>query len=107
MRQHNKVEETRKGQLITANKLTSMARAINAQTDAVARPRQKDLPNGSTGEAAAGTNTTWTAGASDITSTTVTITDSASNTHDIERIDEIVFTNAETGETMTLQITYT
>lgn len=103
-KKHDLVKGIKVGDVITAELLNSIAAAVNANTSAIARPGQVDIPAGETG---GGGDQVWTAAAGDITDETVQITDSNSDTHDIERITSIVFTNAATGETMTLNISYT
>lgn len=111
MAQHDLLQGIKPGQIITADWLNKVKNAINANTQAIKTPYQKDLPAGTgdegSGEATAVGDESFSAGASDITSTTVTITDDGGNDHDIERIDTIVFTEDTTGRKMTLDITYT
>lgn len=99
----NVLQGIKVGDTITADFLNRITQAINHNTKAVSAPTQKT----ETGNENGTTDSYWSAGASDITDETVEITDSNGDTHDIERITEIVFTNDETGETMTLQIAYT
>ena len=111
MAQHELLKGIKPGDVITAEWLTKITRVINANTRAINSPSQKDLPAGTgdtdSGESAGVSDEYFEAGSSDITSTTVTITDDGGNDHDIERIDTIVFTETTTGRTMTLDITYT
>lgn len=103
-RRNNEVlKGIRPGDTITADWLSRVAAAINRNTQAVAAPSQK-IEAGGLGEGV--TDSSWSAGASDITDETVEVTDSNGDTHDIERITVIVFTNDATGETMTLNIAY-
>lgn len=100
------------GDVITAEMLNRMTKAINANTRAVSGPRQKTnldaaaAPGVNTGGGGSIGNEAFAAGPSDITSTTVTLTDDNGDTVDIERVDEIVFTESTSGRTMTLTITY-
>ena len=106
-RKNNEVlQGIRVGDRITADFLNRITTAINRNTTAVAAPTQKTVAGGQ-GEGVADNNTSWTAGASDITDETVQLTDSNGDTTDVERITVIVFTNDATGETMTLNISYT
>ena len=94
------------GDPITAKFLNSLAETLRAVEGAVQKPTQKDIATGDSGGTTA-SNQEYTAGASDITSETVTITDSNGDTHDIDRITQIVFTNDADSSTLTLNISYT
>lgn len=96
----------RRGDVITADLLNDMGAAIARNTQAIQKPQQKDISAGETGGESS-TGAEYSAGASDITSETVTITDDGGNDHDIERITKIVFTNDVDGSTLTLNISYT
>lgn len=104
-RNNDVLKGIRVGDTITADFLNRLTMAINRNTVAVAAPSQK-VEAGGSGEGATDNNSSWSAGAANITDETVEVTDSNSDTHDIERITQIVFTNDATGETMTLNITY-
>lgn len=104
-RKHEMVKPLKRGDPLTAKRLNRIVESVNANTDAIKSPRQKDIEAGSSGGSDIG-DESFTAGPSDITSTTVTITDDAGNDHDIERIDTIVLTETTSGRTMTLTITY-
>ncbi len=100
------------GDVITAEMLNRMTKAINANTRAVSGPKQKTNLDaaaqpgvGTSGGAAIG-DEVFTAGPADITSTTVNITDDAGDIVPVERVDNIVFTETTSGRTMTLSITY-
>lgn len=104
------IPETKKGQVITARKLTDIATAINTNTRAIRNPREvaqrAEELTGTAGSGGTLTDESFSATATDITSQTVTITDSNGDTHDIERITQIVFSESITGREMTLNITY-
>jgi len=104
-RNHEILRGLKVGDTITADFLSRLAMAINRNAQAVAAPSQV-IEAGGSGEGAAA-NSSWSAGASDITDETVELTDSNGDTVDVERITVIVFTNDDTGETMTLNIAYT
>lgn len=104
-RNNNVLQGIRPGQTITADWLSRVAQAVNRNSFAVSAPAQKTIVE-SPLDSGNVTNSSWSAGAANITDETVEITDSNSDTHDIERITKIVFTNDDTGETMTLNITY-
>ena len=104
-RRNNEVlQGIRPGQTITAEWLSRVAQAVNRNSAAVSAPTQKTEAGG---DGVADNNSSWTAGASNITDETVELTDSNGDTTDIARITVIVFTNDATGETMTLNISYT
>ena len=95
----------RVGDTITADFLNRVTRAVNRNTQAVAAPSQKEVIESAL-DSGNVTDSVWSAGAANITDETVQVTDSNGDTHNIERITSITFTNDETGETMTLNITY-
>lgn len=102
------LKDIRPGDIITAKKLNDIQRAINENTKAIAGPREvlqpaEELENTSLNLV----NEVYTVGAADITSTTVTITDSNGDTHDIERIDSFTATESTTGKTVSYSFTYT
>ncbi len=91
------------GDPLTADMLTRIVRAVNQNTDAVAAPRQKDSSNELNETASIGDEVF---SSTDGTETTVELTDSNSDTHDIERVDSIEFTEDTSGRKMTFNITY-
>lgn len=91
------------GDVITADHLNSIARAINNNTRAIATPRQKFAEDETLkGESGGLTDLTFTEISR--TQTTVQITDSNGDTHDIEQIDQVVLENAS-GDVLTLNFT--
>ena len=94
------------GDVITADWLNKVAAAINKNSSAIKAPTQKDIDLGSSGGGDSIGDETFSASSGNITTSTVTITDSSGNTHDIDRITQIVFTEDATGRSMTLNITY-
>ena len=96
------VETFNKGDIVTAKKLSGYAKAINRNTKAIAAPRQKDISTGETGSGGGLTDLTFTEDSR--TETTVTITDSSGNTHDINQIDQVVLSNSS-GDVLTLNFT--
>lgn len=117
MPRHDLLKNLRVGDVITADHMNQIARLVNTNTHALRKPQQRadtgegagdgGGDSGSTGGGGSVGNESFTANAADITSTTVTITDNGGNTHDIERIDTIVFTEDNSGRTLTLDINYT
>lgn len=105
---HRILEGIKAGDVITATWLNQVKTALNANTRAINGPKRKISATEQNNEGVSAiADESFSAGSTDITSTTVTITDSNGDTHDIERIDEIVFTEDTSGRTMTLSITYT
>jgi len=96
------------GDVLTAELINQITAAVNANTKAIPTPKTVENYISETDPGAPSNigNESFSAGPSDITSTTVTITDDNGDDHDIERIDEIVFTESTTGRTLTLSITY-
>lgn len=95
----------KKGDVITAEYVTAIAEAINANTRAIATPRQLDDGDeiGVSGQTSVGDEVFDSVSG---TETTVTITDSNGDTHDIERVDTIKFQEQGSGRFLTLNITY-
>ena len=109
MRNQNLLDRIRVGQVITAELLNDISGAINDNTVALAGPRTVEDGSEGINSDADGGETQLGDEVFDSTSgteTTVTITDSNSDTHDIERVDTIVFTEQTSGRTITLNITY-
>lgn len=101
-RNNDVLQGIRPGQTITADWLSRVASAVNRNSAAVSAPAQRTIG----AEGSGVSNETWSAGASDFTDETVTLTDSNGDTSSVERITSITFTNDLTGATMTLNITY-
>ena len=91
------------GDVITADLLNKITAAINRNTQGFAGPRQIET---SADTQFGGTIGNEVFDSTSGTETTVTITDSNGDTHDIERVDTIVLTEQTSGRTMTLNITY-
>ena len=95
------------GDAITATRLSGITEAVNANTKAIARPQQKTVQTVTqTGGGGSIGNETFSAGAANMTTELVTVTDNAGNTHDVERITQIVLTEGTSGRTMTLNLSY-
>jgi len=98
----------RVGDFITAELLNNIQKAVNANTRAIRGPKSKtnlDEIYKSTGTSGSG------GGLSDLSfteisraETTVVITDSNLDTHNIDQIDQVVLQNAS-GDTLTLNFT--
>ena len=100
-----KVAIWRKGDAIAAKRLDRMGRAINANTDYLAGPKELNALD-DTEEA-----TEPPPGLTDLvftesgrTTTEVEVTDSNGDTHDITQIDQVTLTNA-TGDILILNFT--
>ena len=106
MPNHEILIDTKRGQIITAKKMTRISRAINANTSAIQTPREVLQPNDITEETEGGGVGNETFNSTSGTETTVTATDSAGDTLDVERVDTVVFTESTSGRTMTLNLTY-
>ena len=92
------------GDRITAAWLNKVVKALNDTAAAVAVPNQKEIAIGDTGgDPDAGlTDLTFTeTGRSE---TTVQVTDSNGDTHDIDQIDQVTLTNGS-GDTLILNFT--
>ena len=94
-----RVEPIDRGEVITAHYLNNMGMAINRNSQSLSGPKQQSaLEESETGSAAIlDLNFTETTRAS----STVQITDSNGDTHSIEQIDSVTFTNAN-GDVLTL-----
>ena len=98
------------GEIITADWLNRITRAVNDNTRQMKGPGQVSKKTGDGSEATGGGgvgNETMKAYADEITTETVTLTDSNGDTVSVDRITQIAFTENDTGRTFTLQIDYT
>ncbi len=107
MPNHDVLRGVKPGDVVTAEWLSRVATAINANTKAVQSPREVLQPAEETNE----TTDTESIGnevfdSTSGTETTITITDDNGDDHDIERVDSVVFTEQTSGRTMTLNLTY-
>ena len=98
------VSEIKAGEVITARHLNSMSTAINGNTQALAGPKQQSaLEQSESGGASAGV-IDFDFIETSRTSSTVTVTDSNGDTHQIEQIDQVIFRNGA-GDQLTLTFT--
>lgn len=103
------LKDTNKGEIITARKLTSITRAINENTKAIPGPKEilqaaEELQPPTSGSGAAVGNEVFNTTSS--TEGSVVSTDSNGDTTTVNRFTQIVMTEATSGRTLTLNITY-
>jgi len=93
------------GQVITAEWLNKVMRAVNRNTGAYRQPRtNKTAENALVGAVSSGGLTDLTFTETQRTETTSTITDTNGDTHDVSVIDQVVMSNAN-GDVLTLNFT--
>lgn len=106
------LKDIRPGEVITANWLNKITRAVNENSRQVRTPAQKSTSktgdfSKSAGGAGGPGDETLKAYADEITTETVTLTDSAGHTTDVDRITQISFRETTTDRVFVLQIDYT
>lgn len=90
----------RKGDAITARYLNGITTAVNRNTKAISGPRNLSRASASGGSDGAGvTDLSFTE--TSRTETTVQVTDSNGDTHDVNQIDQVELVNSA-GDVMTL-----
>jgi len=91
------------GQIITADLLNGITKAVNENAKAITGPKQKTssqadpLTSGAANEVFSST----------VTESDITATDSNGDTTTLKRVDVVTCTEDTTGRTMTINITYT
>jgi len=93
------IRPIRKGELITAQYLTRISAAINANTRFLSGPKQQNALDET--EDANTNSGDFNFTETNRTSSAVTVTDSNGDTHSIEQIDSVTLTNSS-GQTLTL-----
>lgn len=95
------LRRVQRGDVVTAELLNAIGGAVNQLSQAVSAPRQvTDAALNQSGSGVTDLNFTETSR----TETTVEVTDSNGDTHDIEQIDQVVLANSS-GDIMTLNFT--
>ena len=98
------IRKIRRGQKITAQYLNAIGTAVNSNTEALGGPKQKRDPEVSDGGGGGSSPLNLNFTETGRTNTTVEITDSNGDTHDIEQIDQVTLQNP-TGDILTLTFT--
>jgi len=104
---HDWLKQFQPGQKITAEFLTRVSNAINANTRAINAPKQRtnldDVIKGGGGGGSLGSEVFTS---SSITEETVVSTDSNGDTANLERTTQIIFDEDTTGRQITLNIVW-
>ena len=107
-RNPNLIRKIQQGDIIRAAWLNQTVEQINANTRAIASPKQisPELDAGGDEPTASLGNESFSATITSAETTTVTITDDGGNDHDIERVDEFEAVEDSTGRIMNSSLTY-